>query len=65
MGWTVSAAKACLRVLIDELEKGHLLLMNGSLVIAANEPFPLTSDHHAWMALDQDDFALLKELAKE
>lgn len=58
--------KACLRVLIDELEKGHLLLLNGnSLVIAADEPMPLTNDHNAWMVLDQDDFAALKNLAQE
>lgn len=61
----MSRGKASLRVLIDELEKGHLLLMNGSLVIAADEPMPLTNDHRAWMALDQDDFAALKALAKE
>lgn len=62
---TPERGKACLRVLIEELEKGHLVLMNGSVVIAADEPMPLTNDHRAWMALDQDDFAELKALAEE
>jgi hypothetical protein len=48
--------------LIEELEKGHLLIYNNFLVIAANEPLPLTNDHDAWMALDADDFAAMKEL---
>lgn len=57
------AGRRSLGVLIEALEKGHLLVMNGSVVIELDEPFPLTNDHSAWMALDQDDFAALKSLA--